>query len=169
MDPLTAFGLASNILQFIDFSAGVISNAREAYKSATGATEANTSLEIRVQEMKNLSMKLIPPDSASQSEDKRAVCRLAIELFRSSDEMVNLLAKMKPKKLNSKIALFKSAVIKTPWYEKEKLELERKIEHCRGQLEIQLVALMRYYRPSHCPNTINILKGRKARLSWIVL
>jgi hypothetical protein len=81
MDPFTAFGLASNILQFIDFSAGVISEAREVYKSASGATAANTSLEIRVQKMKNLSIKLIPLDSTNQSDDEKAVCTLAIELF----------------------------------------------------------------------------------------
>jgi hypothetical protein len=79
--------------------------------------------------------------------------------------MVNLLAKIKLKKLNLKLVVFKSALIKAPWYENKKLELERKIEHCRGQLEIQLIALIRYYRPSHYPYTINILKAWKARLS----
>jgi hypothetical protein len=38
MDPITAIGFAANILQFIDYSAKVISAGIEIYESTSGST-----------------------------------------------------------------------------------------------------------------------------------
>lgn len=45
MDPLTALGLASNIVQFVDFASKLISQSHEIYQSADGALEDNVALE----------------------------------------------------------------------------------------------------------------------------
>jgi len=54
MDPLTAAGLAGNIITFVDYSTKVLSRARELYESATGATEENDELESLTRNLKDL-------------------------------------------------------------------------------------------------------------------
>ncbi|KAI2602353.1 hypothetical protein GGR54DRAFT_525612 [Hypoxylon sp. NC1633] len=45
MDPLSALALAGNVLQFIEFTTGLLSKTIEVYKSATGASSASLALE----------------------------------------------------------------------------------------------------------------------------
>jgi hypothetical protein len=44
-EALAAFGLASNIVQFVDFGMKLILQGRELYSSAEGVSEENTSIE----------------------------------------------------------------------------------------------------------------------------
>jgi hypothetical protein len=54
MDPLTAAGLAGNIITFVDFSTKVLSRARQLYESASGATAENDELESLTKNLKGL-------------------------------------------------------------------------------------------------------------------
>lgn len=45
MDPLTALGLASNVVQFIDFGLKVISKARQLGESVDGTLKENSEIE----------------------------------------------------------------------------------------------------------------------------
>jgi hypothetical protein len=152
MDPLTAIGLASNILSFIDFSAQLINGAREIYDSTTGATEDNKSREAIVSEMKKFSSKLLPPDDSQLSGDEKALCRLAAECNILSGQILDLLGKIKPKDPKSRSQSFWAA-LKNKVHEKEKLELEKRLENCRGQLELQL----NYWMRSPCPISLPVL------------
>lgn len=58
MDPLTAVGLAGNILNFVDFSAKVLSRAKHLYESASGATAENDELESLTTNLKSLAEKV---------------------------------------------------------------------------------------------------------------
>jgi hypothetical protein len=142
MDPLTAIGLASNIVQFIDFSTKLIHGAKEIYDSATGATEENQRLENVTAEMQTLSLKLLTPQGVQQTEDERALSRLAAECKILSDHILALLKSIKPKDLNSKRQSVWAA-LKSKWNERERQELEERLKNCRSQLELQLNFLMR--------------------------
>jgi len=52
MDPLAALGLASNMVQFVDYSIKLIQGVREIHDS--GDTKENKSLETVTSEMKRL-------------------------------------------------------------------------------------------------------------------
>jgi hypothetical protein len=54
MDPLTAVGLAGNIITFIDLSTKVVSRAKQLYESASGATSENDELESLTNNLKDL-------------------------------------------------------------------------------------------------------------------
>jgi hypothetical protein len=142
MDPLTAIGLASSIVQFIDFSTKLIHGAKEIYDSAAGATEENQRLENVTAEMQTLSLKLLPPQGAQQTDDERALSRLAAECKILSDQILALLKSIKPRDLGSKRQSVWAA-LKSKWNEREKQELEERLKNCRSQLEIQLNFLMR--------------------------
>jgi hypothetical protein len=144
MDPFTAIGLASSIVQFVDYSTKLINGAREIYDSASGMTEENKSLESIVSEMKELSSKLLPGTSGPRSEDVKALCRVAAECNILSDQILELLGKIKPKAPKSKHQSAWAAV-KNKIHEKDKLELEKRLGNCRSQLELQLNFLTRLY------------------------
>ena len=61
MDPLTAIGLASSIVQFVDYGTKLIGGAREIYHSTTGTTAQNETLELVATEMKEWSSRLKTP------------------------------------------------------------------------------------------------------------
>jgi hypothetical protein len=96
MDPFAAIGLASSIVQFVDYSTKLINGARDIYDSASGMTEHNKSLESIVNEMKLLSSKLLPR-TGGPSEDEKALCHVAAECNILSDQILELLGKLKPK------------------------------------------------------------------------
>jgi hypothetical protein len=65
MDPLTAVGLAGNIITFVDFSIEVLSRARQLYDSASGATAENEELESLTKNLKALAKIRNAPKSSS--------------------------------------------------------------------------------------------------------
>lgn len=142
MDALSAIGLVSNIVQLVDFSSRIIHGAYEIYVSSTGATEENHSLEATIKEMKNFSVKLAQKD-ALKSGEERAVGRLADECRILSTQILELLEKVKPKDVSSKRQSLWAA-LKNKYHEKEKIELERRLDGCRSQLELQLGFLTRF-------------------------
>jgi hypothetical protein len=54
MDPLTAAGIAGNIIDFADFSTKTLSKAKQLYESASGATAENDELESLTSNLKSL-------------------------------------------------------------------------------------------------------------------
>lgn len=74
MEPLIALGLASSIIQIVDFSGRVISRSKEIYTSDNGTLKIHGDLEEAAKNLQELSHELIedvPPPKAYQSEDKR--------------------------------------------------------------------------------------------------
>ncbi|RFU32608.1 hypothetical protein B7463_g3712, partial [Scytalidium lignicola] len=137
MDPLTALGLASNILSFIDFGAKVVSSAIDIYDSPSGLTEESRSSEAIVTEMRHFASKLRPPDDDQLTGDEKALCRLADECDGLSNQIIALIERIRPKdrKLKSASIL---AGLKSKWHEAERRKLEQRLDHCRAQLALQL-------------------------------
>ena len=54
MDPLTALGLASNIVQFVDFTSKLISTTQKLYVSSSGAKDEHLELEILARNIQDL-------------------------------------------------------------------------------------------------------------------
>ncbi|KAI1414722.1 hypothetical protein F5Y13DRAFT_197274 [Hypoxylon sp. FL1857] len=59
MDPLSALSLAANVLQFIEFTGGLLSTSVEVYKSTTGASNASIALEEIREQLSSLSDRLL--------------------------------------------------------------------------------------------------------------
>ena len=126
MDPLTAIGLASSIVQFVDFGTKLIGGAREIYFSTTGTTEENASLELVTIEIRAWSSKLVYSGSSAQSDEGKAICSLATECQILSDKILELIIKAKPKNPKSEIRVL-FAVIRDKWHENEKLQLQKRL------------------------------------------
>jgi hypothetical protein len=148
MDPFTAIGLTSSIVQFVDFSTKLICGAREIYYSTTGTTEENASLELVVTEMKAWSSKLQYYGPSAQSEEEKSIHSLAAECQKLSDKVLELIEKTKPKNQKSKTQVVCAAII-GKLHEDDKLQLQKRLNECGNQLNMQLAALDRFI-PQTC-------------------
>jgi hypothetical protein len=163
MEPLSALSLAVNIIQVIDFSAKVINTAVGIHHSTSGTTDKDQNLENVVREIQSLSNRLVPPSAAPESEDEKALYRLAGECRSLSDQILELLRKIQPEDPKSKRQASISA-LRNIWSAKEKSELEGRLESCRNQLHLQLSFITRYFLSSElCFSNFDILHSADTR------
>jgi hypothetical protein len=67
MDPLTALGLASNIVQFVDFTSKLISTAHSLYTSTSGAKAEHLELEALANTLRGLADNAAPPSQGTKN------------------------------------------------------------------------------------------------------
>ncbi|KAK3329268.1 hypothetical protein B0H66DRAFT_17685 [Apodospora peruviana] len=95
MEALVALGLASNVIQFVDFAGKLISTAHTFYISATGTTAENAGLGALAMHIRVLADKASPPIPTSNLSGLHVVDQLH-DLGRQcrevSDELLSLLA-----------------------------------------------------------------------------
>lgn len=135
MDPLTAISLASNIVSFVDLGAKVLSTAWEIYNSTSGDTSSNRSRESVARQMEIFAEELLVPDTSSGKE--KDLCVLAQECRDLAIQILELLQKSIPKNPRSKRQVAWST-LKSLKYDKERLELQERLDNCRDQLALQL-------------------------------
>lgn len=143
MDPLTALGLASNIVQFVDFSTNLIQNASKIYSSGSGIPDeledivhTTLSLQAFITKLPTLSV----PSSASDSD--RALVALANSCQKTCAELQKLVGQIKGK--NSGTRMHSLRVAWRSQRNKGKIEsLERKLDRHRSQVLSQLLFLLK--------------------------
>ncbi|KAK3904902.1 hypothetical protein C8A05DRAFT_13258 [Staphylotrichum tortipilum] len=143
MDPVSAIGLASGILSFITFSTSLIQGAIHICDSLDGQSDENRCREAIANDMKSLATRMFPPDDSRLSGEEKGLCLLASECRDLSDKLVNLLGRIKAKDPQSKRQSLWSA-LKNKVSEKEKVDLEQRLDHCRSQLTLQLAFLNKH-------------------------
>lgn len=145
MDPLTAIGLASNIISFIDFSWELITGAWSMYKSADGTTVENATLETIVTDLEKVSHKLVS-DMKGTTQNEIALLRLAEECLKLSRQLSSTLRKLKASIGNSKWESFK---IKWASMRKEKeiMSIESRLSNYRSQILLRLQFMFGYKKP----------------------
>lgn len=141
MDPLTALGLASAVVQFVDFGFKLVKGTSEIYDSATDAAPQDASLEFVTQKLQELTSNLEAGAGSPHNPDQSRLQALAEECQSLSAKILALLAKTKAK--NRSLRASAGAAIRTWRYREEKKEIETRLERCQSKLAIQLNALMR--------------------------
>ncbi|OAP60013.1 hypothetical protein AYL99_05015 [Fonsecaea erecta] len=137
LDPVSAIGLVAAIVQFVEFGAEIIQGAREVHGATSGATERNRSLEVVVRQTRDMISKLNDPDYAQDTEDGKALGRVAHECTILANQMLHLLQKVKAKDPNSTLQAVWAA-LKNQRYRGEMLELQERLDSCRNHVEFQL-------------------------------
>ncbi|KAF2680755.1 hypothetical protein K458DRAFT_87340 [Lentithecium fluviatile CBS 122367] len=143
MDPVTAVGLAASIIQFIDIGTKIFSTAKEMRETATGMTSENRRTADIIGEIRNLSAKLENLEKVPQTEDEKALCRLASECRELSQQILKLLEKTTPTDPKLKWHALVSAC-KSLMSQKEKAELAQKLGQCRDHLALRLNYMLSY-------------------------
>lgn len=140
MDPVTAIGLASGILSFITFSSKLISGAIKIHDAVDGHLAENRSRQLVIQEMKKFNARLLAPNDSTLVGQDKGLCALATECQTLASDLIALLERIKPKNHKSKAQSLWSA-LKNVIHEKEKIDLEQRLDRCRSQLELQITFL----------------------------
>lgn len=151
MDPLTAIGLASNIIGFVDFAGKLISQGYEIYKSASGTTKENEDIEALIEDLSFHLDELgkgenAVPAAAVTPQDFRdqKLRELAAKCATFAEEILTSLEKLK-KEPNAKFKGFNSfgKALRSAWGKKGMEEKVAKLEKFRSELEFTILVLLR--------------------------
>lgn len=147
MDPFSALGLASNVVQFVDFGTKLISASIELYKSKDGASSVNGELETITKDLTGICMGLTQPerrlDSTLASEPERALLPLAQKCKDLGEEFLGVLQVLKAKGRHKKWESVRQA-IGNAWKEKEIHNYLQRLNGYRREIAIHLISILRY-------------------------
>ena len=149
MDPFSALGLASNVIQFVDFGSRLLSKSQELYKSADGVTNVNRDLETITKDLTRVCSSLIQPEqyiNKEQASDPEIalipLCRSCKEL---GDELLLVLQTLKVKGRHQKWNTVRQA-LRTAWKESRILSYERRLGDFRSQIVTHLISIIRHVK-----------------------
>jgi hypothetical protein len=141
MDPITAVGFAASILQFIDFSWGVITGTYEVYKSTLGTTHENAHISTVVDDLERATDGLIS-DVEGKTKNEKELCKLADKCHDLSQDLLKILKKLQVSEKNSKWQSLKVKVASVR-KEKEIASIEDRLDRYRSQILIRLNFMLR--------------------------
>ncbi len=149
LDPASAIGLASSVVQLVTFTKDVLSRSHELYESVNGATveygdiEKVTSSLDRL--MKNIELNSIAKSSPNTQADEveLELKELCLGVKRSVDPLLDTLRVLKLKKYKSKTYESVRVAIKTMIKEPEIDKLEHRLDRYRKQLDTTLLVSLR--------------------------
>ncbi|GLA87494.1 hypothetical protein AtubIFM56815_001920 [Aspergillus tubingensis] len=132
MDPLTAVGLASNIISFVDFTTQVISRCEELYRSGSGALAENLELEELA-----INIRRLAEETRCTKEDE-ILESLSSQCISVSDELIALLNSVKVKSDRRGWASIHQA-LKSVWKQSNIDDLQQRLNRIQTQLHNRLV------------------------------
>ncbi|KAF8851240.1 hypothetical protein BDZ45DRAFT_767290 [Acephala macrosclerotiorum] len=151
MEAMAAFGVAGNVIQFLDFGQKLVSTSLEIYIARSGASTSNKEYEKLLQDFiesidivsENLlqydrRLDITPPQASSQNGLQEIVddCRsLAAKLLTRFEKL----------KLQRKPGLWKSSVraVKCMWQESELVDLQKRLSRYQSQFEWRILLSLR--------------------------
>ncbi|CAJ2507600.1 Uu.00g087860.m01.CDS01 [Anthostomella pinea] len=135
MDPFTAIGLASNILQFVEFGTKLVTKAKDVHVSGTGMAAEDESLAHATHALEHLAVQLIESTNAkSTSHEEDMPRKTSLDCKALADELLALLKELQAHDPNSKRQSVRVAW-KSTWKAKEKAALEERLSRCGRLLE----------------------------------
>ena len=162
LDPLTALGVASNILSFIDFGVKLASGAIGIYGSIEGASKDNMALEAITRDLSEMSDDLgqnarmlkrmrVGTNRVSQATMSQVppLLQLASHCNQLADNLINTLEKLKVKG-SFKAMKSGAATLKTLLKADEIAALQRSLNDARSQMTIRITILIRYALIERC-------------------
>ena len=146
LDPLTAVGLASAIVQLVDFSSELVSETKELYHSTEGNSAQNEELQSVTEDLKELCKTLSSAQrrapSVEPSTDELALLELSGSCKVVADELIAVLEKLRVKSAHEKWGSFKTALRGA--MKKERIEnIRARLDRIQSQLQIRLTSILR--------------------------
>jgi hypothetical protein len=145
LDPISALGLAGNLVQFVDFLFKLVSESRGIYKSATGALNEHAFLEKIAVDLSKLSDSLPSTTlgvTGSSSLVGHDILDLAAECKDVSRRLLGALEEIKVKGSHRRWKSFVQA-LKSVWKREEIEELTRRLDRIQNLLNTRLLAMMK--------------------------
>jgi hypothetical protein len=144
LDPLTALGLASNIVQLITFASGLVAKGRDIYQSTDGTLVEHLELEAITKSLEDLSLEVALPDTVSPNLTKveRQLQQLCDGCRKATKELLDVIQKLKAQGPHKRWASFRQA-LNSIWKEDEIQGLSVRLERYRRQIDTTLLLSLR--------------------------
>jgi hypothetical protein len=156
LDPLSALSVASSLVQFVDFSAKIVSKGHRIFQSKGGSLSENDETETVAKRLRVMVQNLHSSLASTEtSGEEQALGKLCDECIEVAEELNLELEKLKiPNDCRHRKWKSLRQALKSLW-SKEKLEsVEKRLGELDGQLKLHILILLRYfarYPPSHYP------------------
>jgi hypothetical protein len=145
MDPLSAFGLAANIVAFLDFAGGLISKGQKIYKSVSGALEENAEVENVMRELSRQANLLQGGGLDPPVPEERLLMTLAESCSDLGGEILITLAGLTVRQdVNYRGLRSIGKALKGAWGEKELKAKVARIDDLRGQMQFSILVGLKY-------------------------
>jgi hypothetical protein len=140
MDPVTAFGLAAGILQFLDRGSRYATTAWKIYRSGQEGLKDVAEIRVIVEDLQNAlkSLQLSVPKASGEGETQPGIVRLAKECQKVAGDLVDSLSKIPTAERFGKMEAYKAA-IKVIRNKDEIHNLQGRITEFRQQLTFHLL------------------------------
>jgi hypothetical protein len=125
MDPITAFGVAGNVMQFLDFGLKAVSKAREIHNSSNGALVEHLEIGVLTEDIAAVAAKLAASAGAATGNDSLdSIC-----------EQCTIVAK----ELSDALKEMKAGGKKAMWGKKRVEDTKRRLEGYRNQIHFHVL------------------------------
>lgn len=148
LEPLSAFSVACNVLQVIEFGSKVLSNAADYRKAANGALSEHQDLRNVLQSLHNLNTdlqasmpKLGGIKSLSAAETR--LLEANTECLRLSNEFIDLLDRLKVKNRHAMLESLRMS-IKALWYREKMEAIGSTLSQARDNLNVAFLVYIKY-------------------------
>ena len=150
MEPLSALGVAGNVVQFVDFSSKLCFTFAQLYKSASGTTKTTKEIEALTKDFTQsidrvsqdmLQYQLALDQTTPVGEGSQDIQRIVDGCKELASQLLTQLGKLQPSKRAAWPILL--ATIKTIWKEKELKDLKDRLSDYRSQLEWHILLSLR--------------------------
>ena len=144
LDPLSALGLAGNIVQFVDFSCKLISEAQEIYHSERGKSAKAQTLSTLAQDLKKLNDGLEVSMARGTSAAGPLIRTLAFDCQKVADDILVDIQKLESQcKPHQKWASFRAALRET-FGDNSVRHLSSRIKELHEQVNLRVLTVMWY-------------------------
>lgn len=158
LEPLSAFSVACNVLQVIEFGVRVLSKAADYRNAETGVLAEQKDLRDVLQYLSNLNTDLIaslPEQTASRPHtvEENRLIEANSQCLRLSKEFIEFLDRLK---LKDRYAVFDSLrmSIKTLWHRDKMDAMEKSYSQARDNLNVAFLVYMKYVNKCRIYNIV---------------
>ena len=140
MEPITAIGLASSLLTFVELASKIVTGTYEVYKSAAGSTIENAHIDTIISDLKEVAADL-GTDVPGKSKNERALKDLASKCDKVANDLLQLLNRIKSHGSHSTRKSLKATLISMR-KQKEITGLEKRLDDYRSQILTRLTLML---------------------------
>ncbi|CAH0043630.1 unnamed protein product [Clonostachys solani] len=169
MDPVSAFGLAASVAQFVMFTSTLISQGTEIYRSSSGLSSDGSTIEAIYGRLHELSMALDTPahaivfDGGQCMRQVETIAELSRVCKADCAQLLGIVASLKVEDgSRSKWKSFRAA-LKAHWKNGEIAKLEDRLEKTQTTLTLQICTISSHYHAMH-ERTLRQMQTESERL-----
>jgi hypothetical protein len=156
LDPLSAIGLAGNIVQFVDFSAQLVGKARDIHNSTSGTLPGNIDTEAITRSLLQLNTKLRDRVLEPNSTEEKVIQVLCRGCDAVANELIIALDALKVQGKKTRWKSVRQALKSVAG--KEKIEsLSKRLAGYREQLTLSFFVALRYEVRTCCVDNESLI------------